>query len=753
MNADYILTKAAGTVKPKSGENPRLPYIHQRAAIKALDNLNKNFSAYSTLLVLPTGGGKTYTASTWLLQNALDKGKKILWLAHRQLLLEQAAESFQNYAFATETPNISSFSYRIISGAPSHERTIDIKPSDNLLIISKDSIGRNLNRFDNWLAGEDEIFFVIDEAHHSTAKTYRKVIEYVKSRVKNLKLIGLTATPFRTAENEQGLLSKIFTDGTRAGQAVKNDVGIVYQISLKDLINARILSTPKLETYYTDKEYGADLGLKALESIQHLDQLPKDIEEEIATSTARNKLIVETFKKKASEYGQTIIFVVSINHAIALTKLFNNAGIKAEYIVSNIKDSSTGVTLSREDNERKIEDYRAGNIQVLVNVNILTEGVDLPQTKTVFLTRPTVSTVLMTQMVGRALRGEKANGTATAYIVSFVDNWNDKIAWVNPDTLFTGANDFDDTDFEYKKRLIRLISVAKIEEFAAILNNNIDTTKLEAVPFIQRIPLGMYAFQYINEDGIDFSYQVMVYDSTKTAYENFLAALPNFQELNSAEEYLPEKTLNELVKICREKFFNAEMIPPYDARDIRHILKYFAQKGERPNFYTFESIDREKLDVSKIAQKIWDEEFSEKKKSAYLNEIWDNGDDNILRLFFGKKIYFRRMVDIELTKISDPEIYGLQENNVTYGKKDFSKLPLYEIKKINPDFENNLREGAFQKAKVDGGYKCAICGKIFSDKRFLQVDHIKALNNGGLTVPENLQILCSSCNAKKSDKI
>lgn len=741
MEEDYIETKAKGTINPKGGENPRLPYIHQRAAIKALDNLNENFSTYSTLLVLPTGGGKTYTASTWLLRNALDNGKKILWIAHRQLLLEQAAESFQKYAFATEIPHISSFYYRIISGAPSHERTIDIKPTDNLLIISKDSIGRNLNRLDDWLAGEDEIFFVIDEAHHSTAKTYRKVIYYVKSRVKNVKLIGLTATPFRTAESEQGLLAKIFT----------ND--IVYQIGLKDLINARILSTPKFETYYTDKEYGANLGLKAWESIQHLDQLPEDVAEEIAKSTPRNNLIVETFKKKAAEYGQTIVFVVSRNHAIALTKLFNDAGIKAAYIVSGVEDSGTGINLSREDNERKIESYRAGNIQVLVNVNILTEGIDLPMTKTVFLTRPTVSTVLMTQMVGRALRGELAKGTATAYIVSFVDNWNERIAWVNPDTLFTGANDFDDTDFEYQKRIISLISIAKIEEFATILNNNIDTTKLEAVPFIQRIPLGMYAFQYLNEDGIDFSYQVMVYDSTKNAYENFLAALPNFEELNSAEEFLPDETLNKLVKTCREKFFNFEMVPPYDERDIRHILKYFMQKGERPNFYTFENIDKNKLDISKIAKKIWDEEFSEKKKTAYLNEIWENGDDNILRLFFVKKIYFRRMIDIELAKISDPEIYDLQENNVAYGKKDFSKLPLYEIGKVNPEFEKNLREETFQKAKVVGGYRCAICGKIFPNRQLLQVDHIKALNNGGLTVPENLQILCRSCNAKKSDKL
>lgn len=754
MSKDYVEIKAAGEVKPKKGANPRSPYSHQRDAIKAMDSLNKNFPAYSTLIVLPTGGGKTYTASTWLLRNALDRGKKILWLAQRQMLLEQAAESFKKYAFATDLPHISSFNYRIISGATSHDRPIDIKPSDNLLMISKRSIEKNLNSLDAWMSGESEIFLVIDEAHHSTTKKYREIIEYVRQRVKNLKLIGLTATPFRTAESEQGLLAKIYTDGTRNGQAVKNDVGIVYQVGLKELINRRILSSPKFETYYTDEEYGKDLGVEALEKIQNSPNLPDDIAQEIAKSGARNKLIVETYKKKSEEYGQTIVFAVNRNHATALNALFKKAKIKSACVMSAVKDKDTGITISDEENEKNIELYRNGEIEVLVNVNILTEGVDLPKTKTVFLTRPTVSTTLMTQMVGRALRGESAGGTATAYIVSFVDNWNERIAWVNPDTLFIGTNDFDDKSPEYQQRTIRLISIAKIEEFASILNDNIDTTNLESVPFVQRIPLGMYAFQYINEDGIDFSYQVMVYDSTKDAYEKFMSALPTLSEdLNSSEEYLPEKILDKLIAECEEKFFADEMIPPYDEKDVEHILKYYAQKGECPNFYTFDYIDRSKLDVSKVAQEIFDKDMRRSEKNNHLNELWENGDENILRLFFGKKIYFTRMVDIELFKLENPEYYQPNQNNVIYGKKKLEKLPLEEIKKVNPQLENELREGAFKKAKVDGGYKCANCGKVFSDKRFLQVDHIKSLNNGGLSVPENLQILCRSCNAKKSDSI
>ena len=76
--------------------------------------------------------------------------------------------------------------------------------------------------------------------------------------------------------------------------------------------------------------------------------------------------------------------------------------------------------------------FHKKKLDVLINVNILTEGTDLPQTQTVFLARPTVSRVLMTQMVGRALRGVSAGGTKEAYIVSFIDDWEDKIAFEAP---------------------------------------------------------------------------------------------------------------------------------------------------------------------------------------------------------------------------------------------------------------------------------------------------------------------------------
>lgn len=749
---NYVEVKSYGDIFPKKGTNTRTPYEHQKKAMEALDKMNQEAS-YSTLVVLPTGGGKTYTASMWLLKNAIDKKKKILWIAHRQMLLDQAAESFQKFAYTEVVPHISSFCFRIVSGASSHDRTSDIRSSDNLLIVSKDSIGRNIERLDQWLKGEKDLYLIVDEAHHSTAKTYRKVIDYVRAKVPNLKLIGLTATPFRTAEEEQGLLAKIYTDGISDGRVVHGDVGITYQIGLKELINRQILAKPIFESFYTDEEYGDSLGVDAWESIQHLDVLPDEVAQQMADSAARNKLIVETYKAKQDEYGQTILFAVNVVHAIQLTSLFKKAGIKADFVVSSVKDTITGVTISREDNERKLEDYRNGKLQVLINVNILTEGVDLPKTKTVFLARPTVSSILMTQMVGRALRGTAAGGTASAYIVSFVDHWNEHIAWVNPESLFDGNNDFHDNDSERAKRDLRTIAISKIEEFAAILDDAVDTTALEKVPFEQRIPLGMYAFTYLEENGMDHAYQVMVYDSTQDSYKNLMDALPSlFKSFGATEEYLTEAQLDEMEAQCRDSFFCGEMIPPYERKDVLNILKYYAQYEAVPQFYTFAEVDRSKLDVSKIAQHIWDEDMGERKRTEYIDSLWESSDDNMLRLFFGRKLYFLRQLNIELMKLSHPDIYD-DENNIKYGTRALEDLPLHEIGKINPTLEKALRDQAFEKSKdANGNYRCACCGVADRSRIYFQVDHIIPMNNGGKSVAENLQILCRQCNGTKGDQ-
>ena len=484
-----------------------------------------------------------------------------------------------------------------------------------------------------------------------------------------------------------------------------------------------------------------------------MDLLPDDLANEMVNNAVRNKFIVETYVNNKERYGQTILFALNVNHAIALSALFNHYGIKAGYVVSSVRDAVTGVTRSHEDNARVYEAYRNGDIQVLVNVNILTEGVDLPKTQTVFLTRPTVSKILMTQMIGRALRGEKAGGTKKAYIVSFIDNGLDKIAWSNPETIFEDNNGFADTKTDYEKRDIRLIAISKIEEFAKMLNDSADTKDLEKVPFTKRIPIGMYAFTYLEEDGMDISYQVMVYDSTAKAYENMMKSLPElFASFGDTNEYIPQDELIQMAHQCRDTFFLGEMIPPYDERDIINILKYYAQYETAPTFYTFDDLDKSKIDVCKIAKYIVDNKMDPDTQSAYVRQLWDDGDENILRLFFGRQKYFLDQLYREIIRLIFP-LPPEENGNVTVGKKKLEDMTLIEIRKINPEYEKELRDAVFAKATdEDGMFTCALCGKKFSNRIMLQVDHIKPMNKGGKTILDNLQILCRVCNGKKSDK-
>ena len=262
----------------------------------------------------------------------------------------------------------------------------------------------------------------------------------------------------------------------------------------------------------------------------------------------------------------------------------------------------------------------------------------------------------------------------------------------------------------------------------------------------------MYAFQYINEDGVDFSYQVMVYNSTKDAYDKFMEELPNLFDWSSLEgEYLSAEQLEELEQKSREQFFYEEMIPSYDPKDIQHILKYYAQKDFVPKFYTFEQVERDKLDVHLIARKIWDDRMDRQREQEYVDELWENSDDNILRLFFGKKTYLRKLINIEILKISDPDEYPIIPQ-VKYDKRPIEFLTLYEISQINPKLGKTLYDDAYANAKVEGGYQCAKCGKVFSGRHGLEVDHIKPMNDGGQSVLDNLQVLCKSCNASKGDK-
>ena len=129
----------SGKIIVSNAENPRTLYEHQNLAIQALDK--KNSSPFKGLLVLPTGGGKTLTAVHWLLKNFIDKKQKVLWIAHRHELLNQALETVSSSAYKSLFQNIREFRYRIVSGHSKHDIPVNIKSTDDIIFASKDSLG------------------------------------------------------------------------------------------------------------------------------------------------------------------------------------------------------------------------------------------------------------------------------------------------------------------------------------------------------------------------------------------------------------------------------------------------------------------------------------------------------------------------------------------------------------------------------------------------------------------------------------
>ena len=590
-----VEVKSSGTIQVSPGNPPKSLYQHQHRAIQKLDTINR--APFAGLLVLPTGGGKTLTAVHWILKNFIDKHKKVLWIAHRHELLDQAFNTIVSNAYSALISNRTEFKYRIISGSNKHANPVSIQVSDDIIIASKDSLNSGINYLlEQWTNNLSEVLLVVDEAHHATAKTYRKLISAIKEKgnVSTFKMLGLTATPFRTAEGEKGFLKEVFPDD------------IIFKEDLRNLITKGILAEPEFEELQTKLEIYKELKPRDVKTIQAFDNLPEDIARKIAESSERNNQVVEHYIQNLDKYKQLLVFAIDKVHAIALNKLFNEKGkekgiitkkeVRSELVVSDIRDANTGAKISANENSQKIQLFRNGETNVLVNVNIVTEGVDLPNVQTVFLTRPTTSTILMTQMIGRALRGEKAGGTEKAYVVSFIDEWKNKINWVNPEKLVDLPGTFDDSFKEADKRITRLISIEKMEEFARIMDEGIDTAELEKLEFLKRIPLGIYCFSIlepseIQDDPVNKNYEVLLYDDTEQPYDDFINDLEYlFETVDLGErENLSEQELGHLFsKVKREYFVDYETLIGYRDEDVANILRYYAQNDTKPYFFSFQ---------------------------------------------------------------------------------------------------------------------------------------------------------------------
>lgn len=741
----------SGHIRVNVGKNPRELYAHQNEAIKALNR--KNDSPFEGLLVLPTGGGKTLTAVHWLLRNFIDQRKKVLWIAHRHELLDQAFETLKFSAYPSLLSDTERFRYRLISGHPKHDRPVNIQPTDDIIIASKDSLNGGLQYLiDNWVNHADAVLLVVDEAHHATAKTYRKLIGTIKQnfadrgKANGFRMLGLTATPFRTDESEQGLLKQVFPDD------------IIFSEHLRTLITRGILAEPVFENLETELDFYRELTDKDIRAIEDFDKLPKQVAARIAMSSIRNKRIVDHYVENREKYQPLLVFAVDIQHAIELNGLFQKRGINSDFVASKIVDEGTGATVSVKENSEKIKQFRTGDLEVLINVEMLTEGTDLPNVQTVFLTRPTTSTILMTQMIGRALRGQSAGGTEKAYVVSFIDNWEDKINWVNPEKLIDIEGvEFVDRDIETMKRIARLISIEKIAEFARMMDDAIDTTALEKLDFLRRVPVGIYRFSILepSESGepVSRNYDVLLYNDTEEAYDSFVNDLEAvFKDVDiQNREVLTDEELEHLLQLTKELYFpDYSFLLGYRDDDVRNILRFYAQKEMEPEFIAFS--ERRKCDLSIVARHIYENDLTLKQVTEYLTALW-NDNKSFWQVLFGYNyLYFKKQVDIEINKLLGvyPHL-TVTPPIVIPDTVPLETLSLVEIRERDPAEYRDIKDAVFAKyTDAKGFIVCAASGFKSQMRRDFQIDHIKPMSDGGLTRLENLQVLSRPAHTEKT---
>lgn len=775
----YGENEFSGTIKVVNGLSIKSPYKpFQEEAIIEMDKRIPGPNDFAGILAIPTGGGKTYTMAYWLLKNAVDKKNKILWIAHRHELLEQALRTFISNAYTKDGNNLDlitlrkDFTFRIISG--NHGNCASINSNDDLIIASKDSLNSGVSRKKEKIMAEEsaglkylvkewlkdysqELYLVIDEAHHATATSYRNIIDYLKQQNIKLKIIGLTATPTRTIEKEIGLLKKVFTDN------------IIYRESLKNLISTGFLSTPKFKLpIKTGIDITALLSDSEINRIRKHDLLNIGNKrlESISKNRKRNNFIVEHYISNYEVYGNTIIFAINVDNAIALNKLFNSRGIKSDYIISGTVEENTLVSNSKE-NKEKIAKFRDTDTKVLINYNILTEGVDLPKVQTVFLTRPTVSEILMTQMIGRGLRGEKAGGTKETNVVSFIDDWHDKIMWVTPERIIESEDDFKDTARINIHKKFLLVSIEQLEAYAILQDNEIDEKikeKIRALRFIERIPIGYYFFHLEHEfqgNGVDShnesgDYQIFVYNHLLNQYQEFIDDLEDlFLAFGIQEKYIPNLSkLNKMTMQVEETYFPGELTEiGYNSEEISAIILFYAESRVKPEFERFEDLD--KFDLDKLAHELADKNVTLSEKKYFIDELWLK-NEKILKSNFGFPDLRSLVKEFELAvnKIQYPELY-LQSSEkpvVIFEKQEYIKKSLQEIKKLDPDYYYHIRETIFKKHSKGGYYVCAK-SKFKSKKRiYFHIDHIKSRKDKGLTIPSNLQLLSRKENWIKGSK-
>ena len=316
------------------------------------------------LAQLPTGAGKT-VALSHISNDFFLSQKKVLVIAHRLELVEQAAEKLKA---------ITGVKVGIIKhGFEAHlERPIQVA---SIQTLSRRNLAQILPEIG---------LLICDEAHHATAKTYREVFEFYSEAA----ILGVTATPVR-----------------QDGQGFKDLFDVLIEgIETESLIKTGYLSPYKL---FVTQNSISTVGVK---KSSNNDYAKNDLALAVTTQVSLES-IFENWAKLA-KHKSTVIFAASLTHSKAIESHFSAQGIVAEHLDAETPEQQRRGILER---------FSRGVTKVITNYQILTEGYDCPHIECVYCLRPTTSSTLWLQMVGRSLR--VARGKDYAIIIDLTENW------------------------------------------------------------------------------------------------------------------------------------------------------------------------------------------------------------------------------------------------------------------------------------------------------------------------------------------
>ncbi|MBD2261192.1 DEAD/DEAH box helicase [Pseudanabaena sp. FACHB-2040] len=621
------------TIQP---QDPRQPHDYQQEAWQKLSaHLAESevTGRFEGLLVMPTGSGKTYTATRWLVDSVLNRGYRVLWLAHRHELLEQAAREF--HALSSRAIGLKQVQVRIVSGI--HCSTSQISKTDDVILCSIMSLAQNINRI-KWLLTDPKTFLVVDEAHHAVASTYKALITALRRRERHC-VLGLTATPTRTVEQEQGVLSALF--GGR----------ILYEQTIQNLVEREFLAQPHPIRVWTAVD--AEDGVTAFDEdfLARFNKLSEAWLERLAHIEERNSLIIQHYLDNREKYGKTLIFALNVAHAALLTDRFRERGIRAEYVASYRLDASP------ENNTAIVQRFKNSSgvdgIDVLINVQLLTEGVDIPNIQTVFLARPTISGILIRQMIGRAMRGVKAGGTKEAYLVAFEDQWERFRDWQDPFGILPPGVIGPGPDGDPSPTPITIVEALPwdiIRSAAAEIAKL--GTGIEADVF-EVIPHGYYVLSRFNEDEY-VSQIVSTYEHQELYWNELLEHLwqldaEQVAQLRQSLETTDKSKLDDLLKASFDEFFFDCDHPWPSLHDIHRVLIHRCAGCEQPQFHPL--IERDQCDPYKLADKIWEQQLGPRDKSALVEDSYTK----LARAIYPDLRSFRAAVEDALYEIQYPE--------------------------------------------------------------------------------------------------